>query len=697
MPPHPARKTDAIPFLRILVPFSGGIAAVAHLGIPTIPLLGCLVALSAIIATIGSSGRLRTGDAVLVRSVSVHLVLCAAGVLSMGLIESGLRSAVDSAANPKEDAVWMAVLLEPPEKGAGSHKAPSELWKGDGKGGFEYTGRCMAYLREGTFEASPGIGSRILTNQPPEPILFKGNPGGFDAASHHRRQGIPLTLFLDGRNSLVLPVTHGHRMMTWVYGMRDRLLGILQRYIRNPQALGIAEALLIGYRGHLDRSVADAYAGTGVIHVIAISGLHIGMLYSISMGIAGLLLGRTAVGRYLPLAVVPLLWVFALMTGCSASVMRSVCMFSLMGLGRSLLGRRGRPLNTLCATAFLLLAFRPHWIADIGFQLSFTAVSGIMLLYPSIRGAARFENRAAGYLWDMVALTLAAQLLTTPLILYHFGRFPLLFLFTNLVAVPLSSLILLAELLLCAASPFPSAAERIGDVVQSSILWMNRYVADMDGIPHATLEEVHITGLSAACLYALIAAVCMVLVHRSPARLSAALASVILFTASISWDSASRRRQSVLVVPHFKGRSMVLVVQGVRGTWLVNGVTDDADADPARQMVAIERHYRIRDTSMTLQPAASVKSMEWKGKRILALGRDAPRTPDASYGRPDLILLSENADVDPAAWYRITGCSTWVADGSNSLWKIQKWKSLSAGLPLHFHPTSRKGAFILQD
>jgi competence protein ComEC len=698
MPSRYASKTGDLPFLRILTPFIAGILCNAHDIIPADWFLIALPSSFALFSLFAYPKTLRTRHIALAKNASVLWLLIGMGMVAMGLHEAGLDIVTESPSKSPGKGVWMLVIREPPEKGGNAYRAASEIWRGDGKGAFEHMGGCLAYIRVNEGRQIPTYGARILTSQHPEPMLFKGNPGGFDAQRHYRRQGIAMTVLLDEDRYVLLPETDRNSLMGWVYDTRDRILSILQEHIRNPQALGIAEALLIGYRGHLDRTVADAYAGTGVIHVIAISGLHIGMVYAIAMGIAGLLLGKTAARPYIPLAVLPLLWVFGLMSGGSASVMRSVCMFTLMGLGRSLLSRRGTPLNTLCATAFLLLAFRPSWIADIGFQLSFTAVAGIMLFYPVVRATAAFENRAAAYMWDMVALTLSAQLMTTPLILHHFGRFPLLFLFTNIVAIPLSSMILLAELLLCAASPFPAAARWIGAAVESSILWMNRYVTDMDRIPHATLEDVGLAAFPTLCLYLLVASAFAAISSRSAASLKAACASLCIFSASVAWESAARQRQKLLVVPHYKGRSCVFMVDGTIGKWLVKPPTSAAAGrDHAGQAEAMERHFRVRQSETHSTADSVMATVEWNGRRILVLGRDAPAIPESVPLRPEVIILTDNAEVDPAAWHRKTGCTTWVADGSNSLWKIQKWKTLFAGLPLRLHPTSQKGAFILRD
>ena len=686
-----------LPFLRILIPFAAGILLEAQDILPSGGWMAAVPTACALLRLSASWLPLRAAQVILAESAFQQCLLCGMGMMAAWLHRENLYMHREPPSRSPQTASWMLVLREAPEKGPSIQRIESELWRSMGHGPFEYKGRCLLHLRLKEGGAAPAYGTRIVTLQSPEPILYKGNPGGFDAENHYRRRGISVSLFLEEGRYTVLPGTDRNRVMASIYQIRNHILGILRRHIGKPEALGIAEALLIGYRGHLDKNVAEAYAGTGVIHVIAISGLHIGMLYAIAMGIAGIFMGKSAADRYRPLAVLPLLWIFGLMSGASASVMRSVCMFTVMALGRSLLGRRGRPLNTLFATAFLLLAFRPLWIEDIGFQLSFTAVAGIMLFYPSIRAVAGFENRAASYVWDMVALTLSAQLLATPLILHHFGRFPLLFLLTNIVAIPLSSLILLGELLLCAASPFPSTAAFLGEAIEAAILWMNRYVSDMDGIPHTTLEDVGISALSTILLYLFIASASMAVSTRTPGWRMAALAFVFLFCSSVAGESLARQRRERLVIPYFKGRSALLVLSGVHGTWHVSPNRSKEVPDPVVQMRMMDRHFKVRESKTFQTVSYAMGSFEWRGKRILSLGKDAPKDAHPLPFKPDLVLLTENTGADPGSWFRASGCTTWVADGSNSLWKIQEWKTLVSGLPLHFHPTSQKGAFILED
>ena len=190
--------------------------------------------------------------------------------------------------------------------------------------------------------------------------------------------------------------------------------------------------------------------------------------------------------------IIPILWIFSLLAGGSASVIRSACMFTLMGIGQ-LTGKKGNSLNTLFATAFLLLCYEPGWIFDIGFQLSFSAVGSILIYYPMIKNILYFSNPLARKCSDMIAVTLAAQILTTPLILFYFKQFPLLFLLTNLFAVPLSGWILLGELCLVAGHFWEGLAMLLGNWIEKAIILLNDYVLRMEQIPFSVIRNIYLS------------------------------------------------------------------------------------------------------------------------------------------------------------------------------------------------------------
>ena len=193
--------------------------------------------------------------------------------------------------------------------------------------------------------------------------------------------------------------------------------------------------------------IVETYSVSGASHVLALSGLHIGFLYALLLFVLRPLWRRWRRLKPLLLLLLVLFLVsFAFFTGLSSSVVRSVVMFSLLAFA-GLQPEKPLTLNTLAATAFLMLLCKPIWLFDVGFQLSFMAVLGIFLFYPLIDSLFVVRNKIVAYLWNIISLSLAAQLATLPLILYYFGTFPVYFLLSNLVVAPIAVFILSATLL----------------------------------------------------------------------------------------------------------------------------------------------------------------------------------------------------------------------------------------------------------
>jgi competence protein ComEC len=369
-------------------------------------------------------------------------------------------------------------------------------------------------------------------------------------------------------------------------------------------------------------------------------------------------------------------------------------MFTLLGIGKLLMGRRGHPLNTLSATAFLLLSYQPYWIADIGFQLSFSAVASIMIFSDRVKNFLIFYNPIAEKLWEMVAITLAAQILTTPVILLYFGQFPVFFLLTNLVAIPLSSLILLGEIVLCAFSFSPLIATNIGSVLELGIHWMNGYVFRMDAVPFSVIRDIHMTIPGIVLLYGcILCATKWISGHAMHWAFGLMICSALFCIESVI-DTRKTEKQRILVVMHASDERLIMLVNG-RGSVTYAGQNENTRSRMTRQNIAAtERFYHIEHREKHSLPDSSAVSLKWQGLNLIILNGNDAAGESEKIIPADLIILSGNTAADIEQWHKTTACKVWVADGTNSMWKILKWKKEAERLHLQFHSTSLSGAYI---
>jgi competence protein ComEC len=677
----------ASPFLRLLPPFVLGVWLGDGLNMAA---AGWLAVAGLALAMAQDRLPLWSGGQAL-EAPALWLLMAGCGVGVTSLRQQDLAPRDSHPATHAADR-WLLEVRSPPQPTGTGQSFLAMAWSGNTPDDWRQEAGCIVHVAADARQTDWQPGDRLLTKSSPKPLQGPRNPGGFDPRSHYGRQGASLTVSLRTDEATLVGHCNRHPARDAVFRLRDRLLAIVRNGIRHPDATGLAEALLIGYRGDLDRSLEEMYADTGVVHVIAISGLHIGLLYAI---LAAVFERIPVPRRYRVVRLVPPLaaiWVFSLLAGAGPSVVRSAAQFTLIGLGRQLTGRRGTSLNTLAASAFLLLAIRPEWIYDLGFQLSYAAVAGIVLFHRRLSGVVPVDNPFARWMRDGICMSLAAQVLTTPILLHHFGRFPTWFLFTNMVAVPLSTAILFVELLMCLTAGWGPVGQSAGTLAQSAILFLNDYVGRMARMPGGRVDDVHLTSGGTVAVYLAIAAAAGWLAGRG-GRWRTALAACLALTAGLQAREWMRRSaQRLVVVWHLPGETLLLLVDGHTGHAYTN--SRDAPISPTlqRALRTASQQYHLRGLRKPTHLPDTAVHIDWRGYTILVTGREGPRHPGRD--RVDLVVLASGTPTDLHRWRAAVEARRWVGDGSHRLWKIRKWEEASAGLPLPLHSTSRSGAYV---
>lgn len=278
---------------------------------------------------------------------------------------------------------------------------------------------------------------------------------------------------------------------------RQHLLTVYRRQLSDADAYGIVAAMALGDKSAVNDRLRQTYAVTGASHVLALSGLHLGIVY----GLLSLMLmgyGRRRLGMLVTLAAV---WAFVLLTGMSVSVLRAATMVTVYGL-MTLLRRESSSVNSLALAAMLLLLVNPYTLFDVGFQLSFASVLAILVIVPLFErllpDGYMLTHRLQGWLLGLLFVSVAAQVGTAPLVAYYFGRLPLYFLVTNLVAIPGATVILYLSLLTVMV---PQA----GWLLTHAASLLNRALTAISQWPHASIEGLQPSAVQVALTYVVVA------------------------------------------------------------------------------------------------------------------------------------------------------------------------------------------------
>jgi competence protein ComEC len=337
-------------------------------------------------------------------------------------------------------------------------------------------GTLLAYIEKGEKQLSSG---QVIVFRPTiSGIENKGNPGEFDAKRYWKTKGITSMVFI--RNAEFLKLTDE----TISPPFFDRLRAFLKNELNSklsPAASSLAIALSLGDKGGLSQETRDSFSNAGAMHVLAVSGLHVGILLGIVQWIFFQVRLLRRRNTYILCAIV-ILWVFALLTGLAPSVFRATLMFSVLGLGQ-LLGKRFFSLNALIVSAVLLLMLDAKILFDIGFQLSYLALLGITFFFQPISNLISIKNKWLNKLWEGTALGLAAQIGTIPISLYYFHQFPNYFILTNLGLILVSGIALGSVLLFFVSSKTPVLSDVIAQGMELIFASMQWFVKSIDQLP----------------------------------------------------------------------------------------------------------------------------------------------------------------------------------------------------------------------
>lgn len=306
-----------------------------------------------------------------------------------------------------------------------------------------------------------------------------------------------------------------HRLRRAAGRLQVRLTAGLSHPRLGERERGIAKALVFGDKSDLDPEVSRAYRQAGVVHVLCVSGMHLGIITWLLMLLLKGLRGRS--GRWMRFGIVCLfLWGYALLTGLSASVCRAACMFTFMQAGLCF-GRRLPVERSLLLSAWLLLLLRPDWLLDLGFLLSYMAVGGIVFLQPKAYPAVVEKHKLLKKIVAMSAVSWAAQCATGPLSLYCFGQFPVYFWVANLIVAPLASLLLpvglVTGLIGLSAAGNGWLMTGLAEVLQRGIAWMNGMSLWIESWP-GSVWPVVLPGMACIGLYAVLYCLRQALVLR---------------------------------------------------------------------------------------------------------------------------------------------------------------------------------------
>jgi len=426
---------------------------------------------------------------------------------------------------------------------------------------YQAEGHMIVYLQKDSFSSGLKYGDLVLCYGSPQIITPPLNPHEFNYKRHLANMGIFSQLYCPSRAWRKTGINEGNPLLIPIYSIRERLINILKNSSLHQQEFAVASALLLGHREALDQELLQSFSASGAIHIICVSGLHVGIVYLV-FSVCFSFMDKNAFLRILrTILTIMSIWLYAAITGFSPSTNRAAIMFSFMALG-CIFERQTNSYNTLAASAFLLLFINPFVITKVGFQLSYLAVLGIITFQPPLAKLLVFKNKLASYIWGIITVSLAAQLATAPLSVYYFNQFPNFFLLTNLVAIPLTSIILYTGIAFFTLSFIPLLSQLLSSCLYLLIKTLNNSVIFVEGIPFSLSHDLYISTLALLFISAGIVSLAFFIQLKNNKWAYMMLACFIVASADSLVHKYKTLAQEKIIVYHTRQGTSIDVING---------------------------------------------------------------------------------------------------------------------------------------
>ena len=526
------------------------------------------------------------------------------------------------------------------------------------------------------------------------------NPGEFNYKLFMENRQVYFQSFV-GRNQFqVLKGDAGNPVISFALSFRKKLINKYNTYLPDPKAAALASTLILGYRADLTKEVIEAYSKTGTMHVLSVSGMHVGIVFLVLSFLLRPMDKNRALIVVRILCIITAIWFYSLISGFSSPVCRAALMISFVLIGKAL-NKSQNSYNLIGISAFFLLLYYPYYLFDAGFQLSYLAVCGLVYFHPKIYQIFFFRNKFADYIWSYCALSIAAQLATFPLSLFYFHQFPVYFLLSNLLIILPVTIIMYSGILLLAI-PFEGVLLHLGKFLSGLINLTNDILFRIEDLPFSGISGIWINGFQLFLICIVILAFLLWSELRLKIFVFTALTSCLILFMSISFDRILNSRKEELIFFSIRNKSAIAYSHGAKCIVL-------ADFDSADKVFSytikpsLESRGGSEITLFNIDSTVSAGSywsdsnfMQFGKCRILRWDRKVSLPKSGKRLRVDILILSHNPVQSLADINAFVEFKKILIDPTNSEYKINLWLTESVKLNVSTYVLKKSPAYIIK-
>lgn len=528
-----------------------------------------------------------------------------------------------------------------------------------------------------------------------EEITEPRNPYEFDVQRWYRRQNFYHQLFVQEDEVLADRKGMGNPIIAWALRLREQQVQLFRRLIRDDEANAVASTLILGYRADLSEETRMAYSKTGTIHALSVSGMHVALIYVIINFMLSFL-NRWPAGRIAKLIIaVGLIWLYAIIAGLAPSVLRSAIMLTIFILG-STFNRSLNTYNLLCFSAFIMLLFNPYALYDVGFQLSYLSVFGLMFLQPLIYAWFHFDNYFADKLWSFIALSSAAQIATFPLAIYYFHQFPVYFLLSNLfILLPVTAIMYVGLVILICRLEF------LGPAFDWLISFTNQGLKWIADLPWASRSGIWIDETELLLLSLALVSGCMALLYYNKRLLYVSIVTISLLFLSFSFAYYQTHQQTRIIFFSLRNHAATAFIHQDRA-WLLTTLPANSKAFRSFVNPALEQSGVTQVTYLDLHKPFSSAPIQLRDHQIVFAGYKMLLADTCFNGKTlshqlkvNVINLSLHTKLNLEQLLTNCKAEQLIIDGSNSSYRTKGFENVAHNYDLPVYNLKIKKAYLV--
>lgn len=556
----------------------------------------------------------------------------------------------------------------------------------------------VLYLTQDSLTKKPQRGDQLLFYSKVTSPKNNGNPEEFDYASYLKHQGISGTGFVYDDQWKIVGHCNKRSLQQIALDYRAKLLHKIKALGFKGDEYTVLSALVLGYQDELSPQLRESYSISGVSHVLSLSGLHIGFLYLLLNALLRFADRNKKSKIAKQLFIIIFLWAFAFLTGLLSPVVRSVIMFSLIALSKI---RNNQPitLNTLAVAAFFMLLYNPFYLYDVSFQLSFTAVAGIVILQPLLYKQTKIKNKLVHYIKSLISVSIAAQIATAPIVIYYFSRFSTHFLLSNLLVIPLVTLIMYLAVITLSIGFIPFIQDFLANILQRFIELLNNIVAFVEHLPYSSINQININKLEVALLYIILVNTILFFI-KNRRFIFLILPCILTFTTLQANKIYWLNKTHSMIFYNVRNCPVLHVIESPQHSYLF---FPKNNGDVTKLNYATKRYWdKLHLDEPQIIPQNYSKSNIWRHNNILSIeGKTICMINDNNWKNKcakkplqvDYLYLCKGYNGKLLWLMPLFNINQVVIDGSISEYKKERYKRECTLLGLNFISLSEKGAY----